>query len=74
MSARTTPGIGGETLTVRVSEKTSGVPSGKYFTLTMESIPTPLIAADASAGDVSITQKVFFVCIHNLSLFNEISL
>ncbi|CAG2205079.1 unnamed protein product [Mytilus edulis] len=45
---------------VRVSEKTSGVPSGKYFTLTMESIPTPLIAADASAGDVKTALEELF--------------
>lgn len=53
MDIQTTPGTGGETLTVSVSEKTKGVPSGKYFTLTMENIPSPLIEASASASKVS---------------------
>lgn len=53
LDIQTTPGTGGETLTVSVSEKTKGVPSGKYFTLTMENIPSPLIEASASASKVS---------------------
>ena len=53
LSVKTTRGTGGESLTVLVTEKTAGVPSGKYFSLTMESMPSPLIPAAATAGQVS---------------------
>lgn len=36
-----------------MTEKTNGVPSGEYFTLSMAGVTSPLLEYDLSANDVS---------------------
>ncbi|KAK3107766.1 hypothetical protein FSP39_021797 [Pinctada imbricata] len=60
LTYKTARGTGGETLGVSVTEKTNGVPSGKFFTVKIANIPSPLIKADASDAEVETALNAIF--------------